>query len=78
MHRMQRGLGLESVGAKISEASGIDAANMPAENGRVRAATTVGLVSLLLLMLFVTFLISSLFFLTALLEREPKITITLC
>lgn len=27
-----RGIGLEPVGVKISEASGIDAANMPAEN----------------------------------------------
>ena len=45
-----RGLGLESVGVETSEASGIDAANMPAENGRLRAATTVGLMSLLLLM----------------------------
>ena len=55
-----------------------DAANKAAENGRVRAATTVGLMSLLLLMQFVTFLIRSLFFLTALLEKEPKITVTLC
>lgn len=73
-----RGLGLEPVGVKISEASGIDAANKAAENGRVRAATTVGLMSLLLLMQFVTFLIRSVFFLTALLEKEPKITVTLC